>query len=176
MSLPEPPLPVLPCVSVLHTSDEDLQHCVEHLVSLLGRPVLESPVFPFDMSDYYREEMGGDPVRKWFCFTLQDPSGLPEWKLGSIRIESGFGGEGRRRVNVDPGYLDHGKLVLASCKHAPDKIYLSKGIYAHTCLRYRFGSFHGPDHSFADFIDGRFNGFFLQAKSLYRKLLRERSR
>ncbi|MCP4646327.1 MAG: DUF4416 family protein, partial [bacterium] len=89
-------------------------------------------------------------------------------------MENKSGKQGKRLVNIDPGYLDHGKLVLASCKSAPDKIYMGKGVFAHTCLRFRKGEFHGPEHSFADFIDGRFDDFFLSAKQHLRKLLKER--
>ena len=77
-------------------------------------------------------------------------------------------------VNLDPGYLDLGKLVLASCKEAPDKLYLGEGVWGHTCLRYRFGAFSAPDHSFPDFQDGRFNSFFTEARGLYKSMLQER--
>lgn len=173
MSLPEKPVPVLPCFSLLYGSFAPAQKCLDELRGFMGEPVLRSDEYSFDMTDYYEAEMGSALKRKWLCFSLADPEKLPEWKLACIAAEGESGGEGNRAVNIDPGYLDHGKLVLASCKPAPDKIYLSKGIYAHKCLRYSRGNFHGPSHSFADFIDGRFNGFFMEAKALYRKLLRE---
>jgi len=172
MSLPESPVPILPSFSVIYSDEEQLEACLEGLKGFMGSPVLESGEYPFDMTDYYQAEMGSCLRRRWFCFSLADAEMLPEWKLLSIDIEGQFGGEGKRKVNIDPGYLDHGKLVLASCKPAPDKIYLSKGIYAHKCLRYRSGDFHAPDHSFDDFKDGRFNGFFIKAKTVYRDLLR----
>ncbi|PIE51679.1 hypothetical protein CSA37_03975 [Candidatus Fermentibacteria bacterium] len=173
MSLPAQPLHVVPVVSVLYGDASELNKSLVKLKNMLGNPVLVSESFPFDMTDYYEPEMGRNLVRTWFCFPLRDPSELPDWKLACISIEETAGGEGSRRANLDPGYLDHGKLVLASCKEAPDKIYLRDGVWAHTCLRYRSGSFYGPDHSFADFIDGRFNSFFIEVKRLYRKLLRE---
>lgn len=127
------------------------------------------------MTDYYRDEMGPSILREWFCFSpLRDPSELPVWKEKCIEIEEKFGDRGRRLVDIDPGYLDHGKLVLASCKAASDKIYMGRGVFAHTCLRYKKGKFHGSEHSFADFTDGRFDDFFCSAKLLLRKLLRER--
>jgi len=172
MSLPDPFPLVLPTFSVLYGEPCCLQSCSDRLEEHMGAPVLTSSAYPFDMTDYYRGEMGDGLLRTWFCFQLSDPSNLPLWKERCIAVEADFGGEGNRRVNIDPGYLDHGKLVLASCKAAPDKIYLGRGVYAHTCLRYRSGDFYGPDHSFADFIDGRFNCFFLEAKSLYKKLLK----
>jgi hypothetical protein len=139
---------------------------------MLRAALLASGSFPFDMTCYYEKEMGSPLERRWFCFGLADPSGLSRWKRDCMEIEESFSERRRRRVNLDPGYLDLGKLVLASCKAAPDKIYLSDGVYAHTCLRYGRGGFAAPEHSFADFIDGRFNGFFMEARALYRKALR----
>lgn len=176
MSLPEIPVPVLPCFSILYADNDRLEQCLDGIFAFMGPAVLESGEYKFDMTDYYTEEMGGSLLRKWFCFGLRDPSELAEWKIACIEVEEGFGGEGSRKINVDPGYLDHGKLVLASCKPAPDKIYLARGVYAHKCLRYRSGDFYAPDHSFADFRDGRFNAFLLSARTVYRKLLRERRR
>jgi len=174
MSLPEAPPFVLPVASVLYGHREDLAAASECLCAEFGEAVLQSGEFAFDMTNYYQQEMGTGILRVWLCFNpLADPSELSVWKKKSIRIEDKFGGEGKRRVNIDPGYLDHSKLVLASCKAAPDKIYVGSGVYAHMCLRYRSGEFHAPGHSFADFQDGRFNCFFGEARIIYRDLLRK---
>ncbi|MCD4706419.1 MAG: DUF4416 family protein [Candidatus Sabulitectum sp.] len=173
MSLPESFPPVLPVVSVLYSNSASLKGALASLQLLFGEVVLFSEPYAFDMTDYYESEMGSSILRVWICFApLRDPSELPVWKEKCIEIEEVFGEDGSRLVNIDPGYMDHGKLVLASCKAAPDKIYMSGGVYAHTCLRYRRGEFHGPEHSFADFIDGRFDDFFRQAKLMLRKLLK----
>lgn len=174
MSLPEPAPRALPVISVMYGDSAFLKETLNSLTLLFGEIVLFSEPYPFDMTDYYQEEMGLSIQRVWLCFApLQDPSQLSTWKEKCIEIEEKFRSNGKRLVNIDPGYLDHGKLVLASCKAAPDKIYLGSGVFAHTCLRFRRGEFHGPEHSFADFIDGRFDDFFHQAKVLLRKLLRE---
>ena len=175
MSLPELFPSVLPVVSVLFSSREAYSKALTELQSVFGEIVLSSDPYPFDMSDYYRKEMGDSISRVWLCFApLRDPSDLPLWKQSCLELERVAGGQGNRLVNIDPGYLDHGKLVLASCKSAPDKIYMGLGVYAHTCLRYKKGEFHGPEHSFSDFIDGRFDDFFLSAKQLLRKMLKEK--
>ncbi len=174
MSGPEKVLPVLPVVSVLTGSPESLRDVEPDLCRRFGDIALRSEPFAFDMSDYYGPEMGGGLARVWLCFEiLRDASELPDWKNFCYVLENSRSRGAGRTVNLDPGYLDHGKLVLASFKQAPDKIYMGAGVWAHTCLRYRFGDFCGPDHSFPDFIDGRFNMFFKQAKSLYRRLLKE---
>jgi hypothetical protein len=145
----------------------------EELIQCFGALVLKSDCFSFTDTDYYEDEMGTGLQRTWYCFDeLFNPGELPAYRLATGRIEHAFGQAGRRKVNLDPGYLDLGKLVLASMKGAADKIYMGQGVWAHTCLRYRFGDFAGPDHSFPDFIDGRFNQFFKEARSVYKLLLR----
>ena len=118
--------------------------------------------------------MGSELTRRWFSFSeLRDASNLTEWKYSCVDIENNFlDGNNDRKVNIDPGYLDYGKLVLASFKSAPDKVYMGRGVWAHTCLRYGHGIFSGPDHSFPDFIDGRFNDFMLEVRCSYRRILR----
>ncbi len=167
-------LPVIPVISVI-SSDEGLKKKTELILeSHFGITDLNSGLYSFDLSDYYEEEMGIELTRQWFSFKmLMDASLLAEWKLICADIEEQFLLEsGNRSVNIDPGYLDYGKLVLASFKSAPDKIYIGRGVWAHTCLRYAHGRFTAPDHSFPDFIDGRFNDFMLRVRSNYREILR----
>ncbi len=177
MSGPVEVLPVIPVISVI-SSDEELKKETELILeSHFGRTDLISGLYPFDLSDYYEEEMGTKLTRQWFSFmTLRDASLLGEWKLFCSDLEEQFlNASGNRRANIDPGYLDYGKLVLASFKSAPDKIYIGRGVWAHTCLRYGHGQFTAPDHSFPDFIDGRFNSFMLEVRVNYRRILKPHS-
>lgn len=160
----------LPTVSVLAGASGPRPAAREGLEGILGPVLLESGGYPFDMSDYYAAEMGGGLVRVWLVFGTADPSMLPGWKADCASLEDSLREGGRRTVNIDPGYLDLGKLVLASSKEAPDKVYMGGGVWAHTCLRYRDGGFTAPDHSFPDFRDGRFDGFMLRVRTLLRRL------
>lgn len=165
---------VLVLASVIRSSMEELEAAVEGLEGIFSPVLMESPDYPFDLSDYYAGEMGGGLLRNWLVFgRLGDPAMLPDWKLACHEVETRLSSEdGSRRANIDPGYLDFGKLVLASFKEAPDKIYMGRGVWAHTCLRYGHGCFSAPDHSFPDFRDGRFDAFMLEARRTYRRLLR----
>ena len=174
MSGPLEVLPVIPVISVISKDEELKRKTVLKLESHFGSTDLTSGFYPFDLSDYYKEEMGMKLTRQWFSFKeLRDASRLAEWKLICAELEEQFLDKlSNRRVNIDPGYLDYGKLVLASFKSAPDKIYLGRGVWAHTCLRYGHGRFTAPDHSFPDFIEGRFNDFMLEVRADYRMILR----
>lgn len=174
MSFPKKFPPVMLVISVLYNDKSLLSKVVEDLAITFGKIILESDPYKFDKTDYYEPEMGDCIEREWFCFTpLLDPSKLSDWKEKCISIEKKYSIDNKRNVNIDPGYLDHGKLVLASCKTAADKIYMGRGVYANTCLRYKKGSFYGPSHSHNDFLDGRFNPFFKLAKILLKQLIRE---
>jgi hypothetical protein len=171
------PAPVLRVCSCLTGKPERLAEVEKVLTGAFGEIALRSDPFPFEMSDYYSDEMGGHLERRWLCFgELFGAELLPQFRLTTGRIEERFSTHGKRRVNLDPGYLDLGKLVLASMKEAPDKIYMGEGVWAHTCLVYRAGLFSAPDHSFPDFQDGRFDDFMLRARDLLKKLLRQHSR
>ena len=49
-----------------------------------------------------------------------------------------------RPLNLDPGYLTLGKLVLASTKDFAHRIYLGRGIYAEMTLFYRHHRWQAP--------------------------------
>lgn len=167
---PDPVLRVCSCLTARQALLPDIR---SELAARFGKIALESPPFDFDTTDYYSSEMGKGIVRHWFCFaTLCGAGSLPDMRDITGRIEQAFSVEGRRQVNLDPGYLDMSKLVLASLKEAPDKIYLREGVWAHACLCYKNGRFIAPRHSFDDFRDGRFDGFMMEARNLYKSLLR----
>jgi len=163
--------PAVLMVSVLYGSEAILEESVRRLEEPFGPVALRSDPYAFDMSDYYRPEMGDGLRRVWLAFAQPvRPERLADWKLECASIEEDMSDDGRRRANLDPGYLDFGKLVLASFKEAPDKIYMGRGVWAHTCLRYGHGRFTAPDHSFPDFRDGRFDAFMRRARRLPRSV------
>ena len=43
----------------------------------------------------------------------------------------------KRPVNIDPGYINESRLILASTKDFSHRIYLRDGIYAEVTLNYR---------------------------------------
>ncbi|MBI3063589.1 MAG: DUF4416 family protein, partial [Deltaproteobacteria bacterium] len=77
-----------------------------------------------------------------------------------------------RRVNLDPGYIDAFKLVLASTKNAGQRIYLHSGIYAETTLQYFDGAFHGLAHTYPDYLWPQTLAFFTSLRSVYLDQLR----
>jgi len=112
----------------------------------------------FDVTDYYEAEMGAELWRRILSFErLVRPDELAAAKLLCNDVEASLAAAERRLVNLDVGFLDHGKIVLASAKAAAQKIYLSDGIYADMIGRYRERRYQPFDWTFPDFRDGRYD-------------------
>ncbi len=123
---------------------------------------------PFDVTDYYEAEMGPSLRRRLVSFSrMIPPESLPEVKLACNRIEERLARRGRRRVNLDAGYLDHSKVVLASMKFAGQKIHLGQGVYADLMSRYRKGRYRPLEWAFPDFRDGRYDRDLARIRELY---------
>ena len=139
------------------------------LESLLGTIDYASEPKPFDMTDYYEDEMGPGIARTIVSFSrLGEAPGLPDVKLATAAIEEEFASGEGRTVNIDPGYIDYFKAVLASFKEGPQKIYLGRGVYADPVLIYQDGAWSVLPWTFPDFRDGRYMGDFDAIRRLYR--------
>ena len=137
-----------------------------------GEILCENEIFDFDFSNYYDDEMGV-PLKKqfWVFARLFDPAELPAWKLKTIEMEERFAEHGRRRLNLDPGYVDSAKLVLATTKNFDHRIYLGQGIYGDVQLRFRHGHFVTNEWTYADYQQPEHLVFFESAREKYRALL-----
>ena len=132
------------------------------LEALWGEHEIISSPAPFTFTDYYRD-IAPHLARRFICFTgLARAGDLPDWKLASIGVEA----ESRtpRIVNVDPGYVDGARLVLASTKDHAHRIYLRDGIFAEVTMRFRFGKWTPFDYTFPDFAGGLYDEFLSAAR------------
>lgn len=144
------------------------------------RPIaLESPTFEFCETDYYKPTMGLG-LKKVFLAPgeLIDPARLVEIKLQTNAWEREYAEASehaeQRPLNLDPGYLALGKLVLASTKDFCHRIYLDRGIYAEVTLFYRHGRWEHHPWTFADYRREDYQQFFSECRDyLHRKLRKE---
>jgi hypothetical protein len=168
MAAPLPPFPVKYFIAVLFRQEQFLERARVFFLKEWGEADFEGRDHPFDVTDYYGEEMGAGLRRRFISLRrLADPGVLVEMKLACNDIEERLSAEGKRNVNCDVGFLDHNKVVLASAKEAGQKIYLDKGIYADLAGRYKNGRYQPFEWSFPDFRDGRYDEELAAMRSLY---------
>ena len=169
------PQPVKLLVGVLYADEADLEWAKGRLEEAFGLPDYVSHPTPFQITQYYEKEMGPDLLRAFFSFEqLINPGALATIKITTNRMEEERAVEGKRRVNLDPGYMDYYKIVLASGKPSGQKIYLGRGIYADPALYYDRG-WKPYDWGFPDFRQGTYNQLFEAIRGLYKRQCRDLS-
>lgn len=166
----EQPQPVKYFIGALYSDAELLERAIAVCWESIGPVDSMGEPFPFDSTHYYDAEMGQPIYRKFFSFeALMDPGELGRLKNLCNEIEEEFSVEGSRRVNLDIGYLDLHKMILASAKYNGQKIYIGEGIYADPTLIFESGEFHAVENTFPDFKSGNYNPVFIE----YRERLKQ---
>ena len=146
--------------AVMYRPDFDLRAALAPLTASYGE--IESSYGPvaFSWSDYYNEEMGGGLLKYYALFREPlDRARLPEIKNRTNAIELEFSADGKRAVNIDPGYLSKDKLVLASTKDFYHRLYLGDGIFGEVTLHYRKGGFRYFSWTYPDYQEPEFSKF-----------------
>ncbi len=171
MGTPREPKPAKYFVAIL-SAERDLLSAVEgDLTTIFGAIDTRSEVLPWTASKFYEKEMGPGLLRRFVSFeSLESPGKLADIKLATQEIEENYrrqtSGEAGRRVNLDPGYVESGKVVLASTKNASQRIYLYSGIYAEATLQFHDGEFHGSPYTYPDYLWPETITFLISLRSL----------
>lgn len=178
------PDPVLPLAAVFTHYPEAIEWAKEKIEANWGKIVLVSDAFPFEQTHYYDPTMGPHLRKIFFAMEpLMDPAKLAEMKNQSNSWEETFAREFRLRfpetevrpLNVDPGYVDLGKLVLASSKDFYHRIYVGQGIYAEITLTFSKGKWRDFPWTFPDYREETYHPFFERCRDFIfqqRKLAR----
>lgn len=112
----------------------------------------EAEAFLFRWSSYYVEEMGEPIYRTFLSFkNLIRPEDIIAIKHTANRLEMDLAVNGKRRVNIDPGYLELGKFILATTKNQQHRIWIGDGIFADNTLYFRDGDWRGWDWTYFDY-------------------------
>ena len=154
MSLPQPPQPAKLVISLFMKEKSFIDPAAKDLTDTCGPIDMVSPWFPFDFTRYYEPEMGVPLFRRFLVFkTLIEQNALSEIKTVTNTLEQRYSKQGKRMVNMDPGYLLRERFVLASGKNFAHRIYLDKGIYADLTLVYIRGQFQKLPWTYPDYAD-----------------------
>ena len=151
---------------ILYPDDDFLRWTVERLAEIWGVPEFLSSPVSFDRTNYY-DEISPNLTRVFACFPgLVEAGGLADWKHQAIELEA-MSRKPVRAVNIDPGYIDGARLILASTKDHAHRIYLRDGIFAEVTMRYRFRKWQAFDYTFPDFASGVYDEFLLRTRRLW---------
>ena len=164
------PKPVLSFMAVFSSDASAFDWVRKRAENQWGPLALESETFSVEMfTDYYAPTMGETlPKRLWAFENLIQPDMLAKIKCMTNDWEAEFQEftvcSAERALNIDPGYLDLGKLILASTKDHAHRIYLSEGIFAETTLMYTQKQWKPLPWSYPDYQSPGYQKFLTQCR------------
>ena len=150
----------------------------DRALSILGRKYgpadLVSPVFRFDKTDYYDEEMGAGLSRIFVSFRrLVRRERIAGVKIATNRIERVLSpGWPARAVNLDPGYLSDANVSLATTKDFQHRVYVGRGIFLENTLRFRRGGWEDWEWTYPDYKSDEYKRWFSELRIHYRSQLK----
>jgi len=168
MGMPKRSHPVKLIIGFIFSEKETYPKVIKILQKRFGKIDYESPCLAFEYTGYYQNELGKGQIRIFISFKkLIKPEALAKIKLFTNRVENKFSSSGRRRINIDPGYLDPAKLVLASTKDYNHRIYLQRGIFAEITLTFQGGTFRPWEWSYPDYQTKEYAEIFNKIREIY---------
>lgn len=157
-------------VGILAANHQCLHTAAEALTDKFGTADLMSEVWPFDKTDYYKDQMGPRILRQFVSIErLIDPGKLAKIKLRTNKLEQKLTKALRiplpRPVNLDPGVIEPSKLVLATTKNYAHRIYIGGKMYAEVTLIFDKGQWQPLDHTYPDYRQQCYFDFFEKVRA-----------
>jgi hypothetical protein len=162
------PLPVKLIMSMFTGETALFEQALEALTEQFGPADYGSTRMPFVHTEYYTPEFGASLQRQFITFErLVDPGNLVAIKHFTNALEQCWSQEGKRRMNLDPGYVSSAKLVLATTKDHSHRIYLGQGIYAEITLSYHHGDWRALPWTYPDYASDAYRAILREVRALY---------
>ncbi len=167
-------LPVKLIFGFIFKEESAFNKALPSLERSFGKMDFQSQILDFSYTDYYQKELGFG-LKKKFCSAkrLIDPSGLYKAKIITNKLEDKLSCSGARTINIDPGYLNLARLVLASTKDYYHRIYLNKGIFAELTLCFQKGEFRPLEWTYRDYRTSEYNAIFKEIRSIYARQIQD---
>ena len=167
--------PVKLIVGFIFKEEAVLEKAKIFLEKRFGKIDFASPSLPFIHTDYYAREFGRPLKRSFISFKrLIAAESLAKIKIITNQLEKKMSRQERRSINIDPGYLDLSKLVLATTKDYQHRTYLNSGIYAEVTLFYQAGTFKPWEWTYPDYKTPEYLAILNQIRETYLYQLKER--
>jgi hypothetical protein len=160
--------PVKLVIGFIFQEENVLRKTKSLLERKFGKIDYTSQILAFTHTEYYAAEFGKDLKRQFIAFRkLISPKNLAKIKVTTNKIEQKLSCQGLRLINIDPGYLDMAKLILASTKDYRHRIYLNHGIYAEVTLFYENKGFRSWEWTYPDYKTADYLAIFNQIREIY---------
>ncbi len=172
------PNPVKLIVGILAANHQCLHAAIEALTDKFGKADFVSDVWPFDKTDYYKDQTGPRIFRQFVSIErLIDPGKLAKVKHITNKLERKLAKTLAlplpRPVNLDPGIIESSKLVLATTKNYSHRIYIGKKIYAEVTLVFDKGRWQPFDYTYPDYRQQCYFDFFDKVRTRLVEQLRK---
>lgn len=169
------PSPVKLICGFIFSAEEQYRRSRSLIEKRFGKADLESAAIPFTFTGHYTREMGELLTRRFCSFPrLIMPPDLAPIKLWTNKLEDKFAKNRKRVVNIDPGYVDLARLVLASTKDFCHRIYIGRGIHAEVTLCYRGKSYQPWEWTYPDYRTLEYIGIFNTIRGIYAEQIRNK--
>lgn len=171
MGRPREPEHVKLFMGILYVSPDVLEAAVTILEDTYGEIDLRGRAREFVHTSYYDGEMGTPLFRCFLAFRdLVKPDELPLIKLFTNSLEDRFSRNepaAGRLINLDPGYMGHGSVILATTKNYSHRVYLRSGIYAEPTYRVLGKRWVPYDWTYPDYKIRETQDFFHDLREIY---------
>jgi hypothetical protein len=171
------PKPVKLIVGILAADRKCLCAAVDAISTSLGSIDLQSDMWTFDQTDYYKEQTGQCILRQFVSLeSLIDPGGLAGIKHTTNRLEQdlarSLASPFPRPVNLDPGIIEPSKLVVATTKDYSHRIYIGEKMFAEVTLIYDKGRWMPLQYTYPDYRQQCYHDFFTKVRTRLLEQLR----
>ena len=157
-------------IGFIYNTNENFERALKIMTDKFGPADFMTEEFSFtnEFSSYYDEELGGEARRRIVSFErLVDPTMQADIKTFTNSVEADFSIDGNRKVNLDPGFLSHGRLLLATTKKTGFRIPLKDGIYTELTLYYARGAWQKLPWTYRDYQSERVQTFLTTVRKRY---------
>ncbi|HLD02935.1 MAG TPA: DUF4416 family protein [Candidatus Nanoarchaeia archaeon] len=146
--------------AILYSSDEMLYKSIAELKKTFGEVDFETKEYDFGkFTKYYEREMGKNLRKKFVFFKEFSNINMADAKKMTMGIEKRFSVDGKRKVNIDPGYLNENEMGMPTTKYLKFKTLLKEGIYNQIIYRFDDG-IKEAEGAFPDFRSDEVKSIF----------------
>jgi len=164
------PKPVKLIVAILAADQQCVHAAIEVIENKFGNIDFTSDVWPFDKTDYYKDQTGTKILRQFASIErLSDPGKLAKIKHKTNKLEQMLAKSLAlplpRPVNLDPGIIEPSKLILATTKNYSHRIYIGKKMYAEVTLVFDKGTWRSLPYTYPDYRQQCYFDFFNKVRT-----------